>query len=43
MNILKKAKMKQKENKLKYGEFYQQGLEHDFICKKENGEHYTLM
>ncbi len=41
MNILKKAKMKQKENRLKYGEFYQQDPEHDFVCKKENGEHYT--
>lgn len=41
MNILRKAKMKQKENKLKYGEFYQQDTEHDFVCKKENGEHYT--
>lgn len=41
MNILRKAKMKQKENKLKYGEAYQQDPEHDFICKKENGAHYT--
>jgi len=41
INILKKEKKKQKENKLKYGEFYQQDPEHDFVCKKENGEHYT--
>lgn len=41
MNILKKAKMKQKENKLKYGEFYMQDQNHNFVCKKENGEHYT--
>lgn len=41
MNILKKEKIKQKENKLKYGQSYQQDSEHDFVCKKENGEHYT--
>lgn len=41
MNILKKEKIKQKENKLKYGKAYQQNPEHDFICKKENGTHYT--
>ncbi|KGR83510.1 tyrosine-type recombinase/integrase [Lysinibacillus odysseyi] len=41
MSILKKAKMNQKENKLKYGEFYRQDPEHDFVCKKENGLHYT--
>ena len=41
MNILKKTLKKQKENKLKYGLFYKQDLEHDFVCKKENGEHYT--
>lgn len=41
MIILKKAKMKQKENKMKYGEFYLQDTAHDFVCKKENGQHYT--
>ncbi|WP_274307520.1 tyrosine-type recombinase/integrase [Solibacillus daqui] len=41
LSILKKAKKLQIENKLKYGEFYQQDSKHDFICKKENGEHYT--
>ncbi|MGA4519634.1 tyrosine-type recombinase/integrase [Solibacillus silvestris] len=41
MNILKKEKIKQKENKLKYGKSYLQDPEHDFVCKKENGEHYT--
>ena len=41
IDILKKARKNQKENRLKYGEFYQQDPEHDFVCKKENGEHYT--
>ncbi|QDP99459.1 site-specific integrase [Lysinibacillus fusiformis] len=41
MDILKKAKKKQIENRLKYGEFYLQDSDHDFVCKKENGEHYT--
>lgn len=41
LNILKKEKLKQKENKLKYGEYYRQDPNHDFVCKKENGEHYT--
>lgn len=30
-----------KENRLKYGEFYQKDSEHDYVCKKENGEHCT--
>ena len=41
MEILKKAKKKQIENRLKYGEFYLQDPDHDFVCKKENGEHCT--
>ncbi|MCY9549808.1 hypothetical protein [Lysinibacillus xylanilyticus] len=41
IEILKKAKKKQIENRLKYDEFYLQDPEHDFVCKKENGEHYT--
>lgn len=41
LDILKKEKKKQLENKLKYGEHYQQDPDHDFICKKENGKHYT--
>lgn len=41
IEILKKARKKQKENKLMYGEHYRQDPEHDFVCKKENGEHYT--
>lgn len=41
MEILKKAKKKQIENPLKYGEFYLQDSDYDFVCKKENGEHYT--
>lgn len=40
-DILKKSRKKQLENKMKYGEFYRQHPNHDFICKKENGEHYT--
>lgn len=39
--ILKRAKRKQLENQLRYGEFYQKDPNHDFICKKENGEHCT--
>lgn len=41
INILKRARLRQKENKIKYGEFYVQDEKHDFICKKGNGEHYT--
>ncbi|MGE7692946.1 site-specific integrase [Lysinibacillus sp. NPDC094177] len=41
MEILKKAKKKQLENRLKYGEFYLQDPDHEFVCKKENGEHYS--
>lgn len=41
LEILKKARKKQRENRLKYGEFYRQDPDHDFVCKKENGEHYT--
>lgn len=41
VKILKKEKIRQKENKLKYGEHYLQDPNHDFVCKKENGEHYT--
>lgn len=41
LTILKKAKMKQKENKLKYGPHYNQSELGDFVCKKENGEHCT--
>ncbi|MGE7998801.1 hypothetical protein ACQKOF_09015 [Lysinibacillus sp. NPDC093190] len=39
--ILKRAKKRQLENCLKYGEFYKQDPEHDYVCKKENGEHCT--
>ncbi|ACA41309.1 hypothetical protein Bsph_3831 [Lysinibacillus sphaericus C3-41] len=35
MEILKKAKKKQFENRLKYGEFYLQDPDHDFVCKKK--------
>lgn len=37
-NILKKHKIFQKENQLKYGEYYTQS---NWICTKENGEHVT--
>jgi len=40
-NILKRAKKRHLENRLKYGEFYKQDPEHDYVCKKENGEHCT--
>ncbi|MGF9978718.1 tyrosine-type recombinase/integrase [Viridibacillus arvi] len=41
INILKKARTRQKQNKLKYGEFYRQSDIGNFVCKKENGEHCT--
>lgn len=37
-NILKKHRTRQKQNKLKYGEFYHYS---DFVCTKENGEPVT--
>lgn len=40
-NILKRALKWQKENQLRYGEFYLKDPEHDFVCKKENGDHCT--
>lgn len=39
--ILRRAKKRQLENRLEYGEFYKQDSEHDYVCKKENGEHCT--
>ncbi len=39
--MLKRIKKAQLENRLKYGEFYLQDPEHDYVCKKENGEHCT--
>jgi len=39
--ILKRAKKRQLENRLKCGEFYKKDPEHDYVCKKENGEHCT--
>lgn len=41
-NLLKRNKIWQKENKLKYGEFYIDS-EHDFVCLDENGEFVTTM
>ena len=41
LDILRKERTKQKENQLRYGEFYAKDPQHDFICKKENGESYT--
>lgn len=38
INILKKHKTRQKQNKLRYGEFY---ISNDFVCTKENGENVT--
>ncbi|MFC4782498.1 tyrosine-type recombinase/integrase [Eubacterium multiforme] len=38
INILKKNKLYQKENKLKYGEFYKDS---NFVCTKENGTNIT--
>lgn len=39
--ILKAAKKRQIANQLKYGEHYLKDKNHDFVCKKENGEHCT--
>lgn len=38
ISILKKNKLYQKENKLKYGEFYKDS---NFVCTKENGTNIT--
>ncbi|MFI8715729.1 tyrosine-type recombinase/integrase [Brevibacillus brevis] len=38
IRVLKEHKIRQKENKLKYGEFYQTS---NFVCTKENGENVT--
>ncbi|GGJ86338.1 site-specific integrase [Lentibacillus kapialis] len=38
INILKRHKTWQKQNKLKYGEFY---FDSDFVCTKENGQFIT--
>lgn len=38
VNILKKHNLLQKENKLKYGEYYKNS---NFVCTKENGEQIT--
>lgn len=38
INILKKHKLYQKENKLRYGKYY---IDSDFVCTKENGAHIT--
>lgn len=34
----KRAKKRQLENRLKYGEFYKQVSKHDYVYKKENGD-----
>lgn len=39
LSLLKKAKLRQKENKLFYREFY---TDTEFVCTKENGEPVTL-
>lgn len=41
ITILKRALMKQKENRIKFGSNYRKSELGDFICKKENGEHCT--
>ena len=38
IKILKEHKVRQKENKLKYGEFY---TNNNFVCTKENGQNVT--
>ena len=38
LNILKENKKWQKENKLKYGQFYK---DNNFVCTNENGENFT--
>ncbi|MDZ5712280.1 tyrosine-type recombinase/integrase [Jeotgalibacillus haloalkalitolerans] len=41
LSILKKEKRKQLENRLKYGEHFFTYDDHDYVCRKENGERYT--
>ncbi|MED2649246.1 site-specific integrase [Bacillus thuringiensis] len=41
VEILKKEKLRQKQNTLKYGEFYIKSDLGDFVCKKDNGEIIT--
>jgi integrase len=39
--ILRKEKLNQNQNRLRYGEFYQTSSIGDFVCRKENGEFIT--
>lgn len=39
--ILKKAKIKQKQDRIKHGPSYSTDVNHDFVCKKENGANCT--
>lgn len=39
VNLLKKAKLRQRENKLFYGQYYE---DTEFVCTKENGKPVTL-
>lgn len=41
MEILRKEKLKQKQDRLRYGEFYQASRLGDFVCRKESGEVIT--
>ncbi|WP_353180461.1 tyrosine-type recombinase/integrase [Delftia acidovorans] len=41
LDILRKEKLKQKQNRLRYGEFYQTSSLGEFVCRKECGESIT--
>lgn len=41
ISLLKKFNREQKENRLRYGEYYTR-LDYDFVCLKENGELLTV-
>ncbi|HHL0970929.1 TPA: tyrosine-type recombinase/integrase [Bacillus cereus] len=41
IEMLKIEQLRQKQNKIKYGEFYLQSDLGDFICRKDNGEFIT--
>lgn len=41
VDILKKEYNKQVQNELTYGEGYRKDSQHNFVCRKPTGEHYT--
>ncbi|MFC4305548.1 tyrosine-type recombinase/integrase [Cohnella boryungensis] len=41
MEFLRKEKLRQKQNRLRYGEFYAVSDMGDFVCRKESGEVIT--